>query len=66
MSAAVAVSRGPLRSAAQSGGSMARTASGAAVLMSAANGPKASAPSAPAAAKIAVVSRNEGRSNDRG
>ncbi len=66
MSAAVAVSRGPQRSAAHSGGSTARTASGAALRMSAANGPKASAPNAPAAAKIAVVSKNEGRSNARG
>ena len=57
MSDAVAVSRGPRRNAAQIGGRTARTASGA-VGKPAANGLKASAPTAPAAAKTVVDSTN--------
>ena len=45
---------------------MAKTASGAALGRLAANGLKAMAPSAPAAAKIAVDSKSRGRSNERG
>src|SRR6266496_779889 len=66
MSVAVAVSRGPVRKAAQSGGSTVRKTNATGRVLSVTNGPNATAANALAAVKMAIDSKTERRSNDRG